>query len=176
MKLVSSNDSSTAQKTIIRAVKIYREEADVAAALGVLSQLRGIGPATASLLLAVHEPGKVIFFGDEVYHWLYCNGKIQAAKYNVKEYIGLYESATTLAARLNVSMLQIEKVAYVLMKQDQYPRPSNENSSGGSVELVSQPKKTNTYKSTAKRKSISHAREDELNTPRRSKRSRMGKK
>ncbi|KAJ2905706.1 hypothetical protein MKZ38_004573 [Zalerion maritima] len=121
MKLVSSNDPSATEDTIGRGVRLFREKKDIASALTVLCELRGIGPATASLLLAVHEPENVIFFGDEVFYWLCCNGKVQSAKYSAKEYVALHGKASEVAGRLGVTMVQIEKVAYVVMKQDEYP-------------------------------------------------------
>ena len=38
------------------------------------SILRGVGPATASLVLSVAFPMDVPFFGDEVFEWL-CGGE-----------------------------------------------------------------------------------------------------
>lgn len=121
MKLVSSNDPTTAKKTVERAIGMFKDGADVDKALSVLCELRGIGPATASLLLAVHEPSQVIFFGDEVFYWLCCGGKAQSAKYNMKEYVTLHDKATALAKNLDASMMDIEKVAYVVLKQNEYP-------------------------------------------------------
>lgn len=69
MKLVSSNDPETVKDTIGKAVSLYRDKSDVSGALQILTQLKGIGPATASLLLAVHDADKVIFFADEAFYW-----------------------------------------------------------------------------------------------------------
>ncbi len=129
MNLVTANDSSATKTTIKQAIQTYRgassspaddklpSAAVIAAALATLTKLRGIGPATASLLLTVHDPERVIFFSDEAFYWLCCGGKDSTIKYNNKEYVLLREKATELVERLDVPATDVEKVAYVLMKQ-----------------------------------------------------------
>lgn len=117
MSLVSSNTPEVARKTVQEAIALYKKEEDVDKAVGVLTNLRGVGPATASLLLTVHDPTRVIFFSDEAFHWLCCEGKKAPIKYNAKEYRQLRLRADELANRLGVSATDIEKVSYVLMKQ-----------------------------------------------------------
>jgi len=105
----------------------------VSAALAILTKrLRGIGPATASLLLAVHDPARVIFFADEAFLWL-CSGsgpgsgpgpgsgksssaKLPAIKYSAAEYALLYGRARALGVRLGVRAVDVEKVAFVLVR------------------------------------------------------------
>ncbi|OLN84310.1 hypothetical protein CCHL11_05957 [Colletotrichum chlorophyti] len=118
MKFVSSNDSSTVQQTVQEAIDKYRETLDLSAVLSTLTKLKGIGPATASLLLSVHHPKKVIFFSDEAYYWLCNKGQKASLKYNTKEYGSLDVEARKLMKRLGVSAMDVEKVAYVLFKQD----------------------------------------------------------
>lgn len=117
MKLVTSNDAAFASETIEAAITQYRKDRDVSAALGILTKLKGIGPATASLLLSVHDPDGVIFFSDEAFYWLCCGGKKSPIKYNAKEYEALRSEAAVLVKKLGVSATDVEKVAYVLMKQ-----------------------------------------------------------
>ena len=117
MKLVSSNEPAVAKTTVQRAIELYRESADVSAALAVLTELKGIGPATASLLLAVHDPQNVVFFADEAFYWLCCGGTKGLIKYNVKEYKMLCERAQKLARRLGATAVDVERVAFVLMRQ-----------------------------------------------------------
>ncbi|WQF87185.1 hypothetical protein CDEST_12199 [Colletotrichum destructivum] len=117
MKLVLSNDSSTVQATTKEAIEKYRDAADLSAALNILTKLKGIGPATASLLLAVHYPENILFFSDEAYYWLCNKGQKASLKYNIKEYESLNAEARKLMKRLDVSATDIEKVAYVLFKQ-----------------------------------------------------------
>lgn len=130
MGLASSNPAAAAQTTISSAVKAYRasspaasssspSDASIATALAALTKLRGIGPATASLLLTVHDPARVIFFSDEAFYWLCCGGKAGASiKYNNKEYEQLRQAANKLVKRLGVGATDVEKVAYVLFKRD----------------------------------------------------------
>lgn len=118
MKLVSSNDSSTAEKTVKEGVEAYQGVSDLSASLNILTRLKGIGPATASLLLAVHYPEQVLFFSDEGYYWLCNKGQKASLKYNMKEYESLSAEARKLMKRLDVSAMDIEKVAYVLLKQE----------------------------------------------------------
>lgn len=117
MKLVSSNDSSSVEDIIQEAVELYRKSSNISGALKILTKLRGIGPATASLLLAVLDPDRVIFFADEAYYWLCCGGKQADIKYNAKEYEDLSARAHELCKRLNVRAVDVEKVAYVMMRR-----------------------------------------------------------
>ncbi|KAL8387871.1 hypothetical protein RB595_009612 [Gaeumannomyces hyphopodioides] len=119
MKLVSQNDPSTAENTVKEAVEAYAKNGDATQAIEALSKLRGIGPATASLLLAVHDPDKVIFFADEAYWWLCCGGRKSSIKYNIKEYQSLERATRLLAARLGVRAVEVERVAFVLMKHEE---------------------------------------------------------
>ncbi|KAI1378799.1 hypothetical protein F4677DRAFT_443285 [Hypoxylon crocopeplum] len=117
MKLVSSNDEALVERTIQEAMEGYWETRDVSQALNKITKLRGVGPATASLLLSVHDPSRVIFFSDEAFYWLCCDGQKSPIKYNAKEYQELNAAAQTLVKRLEVDATDVEKVAYVLMKE-----------------------------------------------------------
>jgi hypothetical protein len=90
-----------------------------------LAKLRGIGPATASLILAVYDSDSAIFFGDEVFRWLCWSEPQKGASgwgrkiaYNASEYKTLDKLASTLTARLNVEAVEVEKVGYVLGKEN----------------------------------------------------------
>ncbi|OHE97433.1 hypothetical protein CORC01_07215 [Colletotrichum orchidophilum] len=125
MKFVSSNDSSTVAETIQESIESYRSTSNLSAALGILAKLKGIGPATASLLLAVHFSERVMFFSDEGYYWLCNKGQKASLKYNMKEYESLNIEVGKLMRRLDVSALDVEKVAYVLLKQEgSEPKPA----------------------------------------------------
>ncbi|KUI70924.1 hypothetical protein VM1G_06119 [Cytospora mali] len=126
MKLVSSNDESFVEGTIKNALDLYKKPSDTPAALNVLTKLKGIGPATASLLLAVHDPDNVIFFSDEAFYWLCRDGKRESIKYNAKEYKELSEKARDLTSRLKVSAVDVERVAYVLMNNVGSESPATE--------------------------------------------------
>lgn len=135
MKLVSDNASSFVKDTIRNAIQTYRKaKRNPQPALDVLVKLRGIGPATASLLLNVHDPNQVIFFSDEAFYWL-CGGMQKVPlKYNAKEYVALREAAAKLQKRLDVSATDVEKVAYVLFKApDAEPSKSTPSGRKGSA-------------------------------------------
>lgn len=123
MKLVSSNNPVDAEDIVKQAFETYGKDANVEATLGILTKLRGIGPATASLLLAVHDASRVIFFADEAFWWLCCEGKQSPIKYNAKEYRELCSKVDALRSRLGVGASDVEKVAYVLMKKPAQPEP-----------------------------------------------------
>lgn len=48
---------------------------------------------------------------------LCCNGSKGPIKYNAKEYIALTENAQVVAKRLGVRAVDVERVAFVLMRQ-----------------------------------------------------------
>lgn len=117
MKLVSSNDSAVVNETISKAMTAYWERTDASAAVDAFAKLKGIGPATASLLLSVHDPERVLFFSDEAFYWLCCRGRKSPIKYSAKEYRDLSAAAQDMEERLRVSAVDIEKVAYVLINK-----------------------------------------------------------
>jgi hypothetical protein len=101
-------------------------EGEVKAALAVLTRLKGVGPATASLLLSVKDPDGTPFFGDELCRWACWDAKSgwkQEIKYTEKVYLLLWKRVQELRARLKqddgrmIGALEVEKVAYVLGKQ-----------------------------------------------------------
>jgi hypothetical protein len=130
MKLVSSNDAVFAKETVQEALNTYKKTSDASAAIGILTKLKGIGPATASLLLAVHDPRRVIFFADEAFYWLCCGGKKDPIKYNAKEYAALNAQAQTLCKRLGVQAVDVERVAFVLLRQTGPTSPQESKDKG----------------------------------------------
>ncbi|EFQ25552.1 uncharacterized protein GLRG_00696 [Colletotrichum graminicola M1.001] len=169
MKLVSSNDSSAVEDTVKKAIDNYRDMADLSAALNILTKMKGIGPATASLILAVHYPQKVLFFSDEAYYWLCNKGQKASLKYSMKDYEHLDSQASKLLKRLGVGAMEVEKVAYVLLKQEgSIPKPTPDSPST-SVKTTSKPKQSAPVK---KRKSVEDSLEDKVPL-RRSKRGKV---
>lgn len=106
---------------------------DVSGALKTLCSLRGIGPATASLLLSCADPERVPFFSDELYRWMLWDGADvgkgtgwgRKIGYTDKEYAALREAVGGFLERAEgdvcgeVGALDMEKVAYVLGKSGQ---------------------------------------------------------
>jgi hypothetical protein len=121
MKLVTSNEPEAVKSTIDAALAAYQDKPDVQQTVNILTRLKGIGPATASLLLSVHDPEKVIFFSDEAFYWLCCGGRAGPIKYDKKEYAELHLKAGKVVQRLGVSPIDVEKVAYVLFKHGDLP-------------------------------------------------------
>ena len=138
MNLVSSNDTTTVSRVIEDALKTYQDAADPSAAVDILTKLKGIGPATASLLLSVHDSEHVLFFSDEAFYWLCCGGKKSPIKYNKKEYSALGERARELMERLGVRAVDIEKVAYVVVNQPtESSEPKDEKKASPETKLTS---------------------------------------
>ncbi|RYP17923.1 hypothetical protein DL765_004242 [Monosporascus sp. GIB2] len=150
MKLVSSNDGATVRDVIQQAMKQYWANRNASEALGAIAKLKGIGPATASLLLSVHDPDHIIFFSDEAFWWLCCDGKKSPIKYNAKEYMELNTAAQSVIGRLQVKATDVEKVAYVLMRQES-PNTTSVDGEGVSLSQTN-PAATDSPKVLAKRK------------------------
>lgn len=98
-----------------------------AKAITTLTKLRGIGPATASLLLSCYDPIQVPFFSDELYRYLHWSdakskGWDRKISYTMKEYKDLWQKMQDIRNRVEkesgqvVGAIEIEKVAYVLAK------------------------------------------------------------
>jgi len=116
--LVRSNSGEKAKSSTAEAFELYaKDSSNLKPVIEKLSELKGIGPATASLLLAVHDPENVIFFSDEAFQWLTSPSK--KPTYNFKEFDALFTKAKELIAKLKVSPIDIEKVAYVITKENE---------------------------------------------------------
>lgn len=90
----------------------------VTSALAAASVPKGIGPATAALLLSVFSPRHVPFFEDELHAWIFPgHAKL---KYNIKEYTTMVEEVWSLMDRLNdegteeVKAWMLEKAGFVI--------------------------------------------------------------
>jgi hypothetical protein len=120
LALVQSNSANDIQDTTKAAFKLLP---DAISALKVLVALKGIGPATASLLLSVAAPDTMPFFSDELFRWCMWDeagspgGWQRKIKYNAKEYEILLEKVDALVKRLGVRAVDAEQVAWVLGKE-----------------------------------------------------------
>jgi hypothetical protein len=86
-------------------------------------KLKGIGPATAALLLSTYEPEELPFFSDELFRWAFWKDAPgsrwdRKIKYSLKEYRDLVARVDELRDRLGKGALEAEKVAYVLGKRE----------------------------------------------------------
>lgn len=91
--------------------------------LNILTKLKGIGPATAALLLSTSDPEALPFFSDELFCWAFWENKSgsrwdRKIKYSLKEYKELVAKTDEMRKRISRSAIDIEKVAYVLGKED----------------------------------------------------------
>ncbi|KAM0803730.1 hypothetical protein BDR22DRAFT_839743 [Usnea florida] len=127
-KLVASNSATDVRATTKSAFEVYEaHKEDYDKSITALSKLKGIGPATASLLLSSYDPMAIPFFSDEIYRYvLWEEAKLKGwdrkINYTIKEYRALFERVAALRKRLEeasgeiVSAVHIEKAAYVLGK------------------------------------------------------------
>jgi len=126
-KLVESNTDETVEQCTRKAFKTYEKDNDQwdKVVVTLAKELRGVGPATASLLLNTFDSEKVPFFSDELFRWVMFsegkgNGWDRKIKYSAKEYQDLYRRVELLRERLGkesdktITSVQVEMVAYVL--------------------------------------------------------------
>lgn len=129
-KLVESNTDETVEQCTREAFETYEKHDDQwdKVVVTLAKGLRGVGPATASLLLNTYNSEKVPFFSDELFRWVMFskgkgNGWDRKIKYSAKEYQELYKRVGTLRERLGkesektITSVQVEMVAYVLGKR-----------------------------------------------------------
>ncbi|KAL9591745.1 MAG: hypothetical protein Q9179_007413 [Wetmoreana sp. 5 TL-2023] len=143
--LVASNSIGEIRKTTSSAFSVFSssDEPNPSKAISTLSKLKGIGPATASLLLSCYDPTTIPFFSDELFRWLHwendsddkqkdskkrmssdkTSGRHRKINYTAKEYASVYEKTTTVRQRLSkeskkdVKAVDVEKAAYGLLKE-----------------------------------------------------------
>ena len=127
-KLVAGNNANEIRTITHKAFADYNaDNSRFAESVTTLAKLRGIGPATASLLLSCYDPVKVPFFSDELFRYLQWSdakskGWDRKINYSMKEYKDLFQRVQRLRERLEkesgevVKALDIEKFAYALAK------------------------------------------------------------
>ncbi|KAI9875961.1 MAG: hypothetical protein M1830_007676 [Pleopsidium flavum] len=128
-QLVASNSGEDIERTTREAFKTYASNPDdYAVSIKKLATLKGIGPATASLLLSVYDPENAPFFADELFRWICWDEKSgwgRKIKYDVKEYKELFEGVKAVRTRLTgdggggegVGAADLEKGAFVLGRE-----------------------------------------------------------
>jgi hypothetical protein len=157
--LVQSNTESAVQETTQKAYDAlsFQWSPDYPSplpALKILVGLKGVGPATASLLLSVLRPKEIPFFSDELFRWCAWDagkgkegeGWERKIKYNTKEYEVVVTKVNELRMRLGKGMgtergevtgtdlvgwaVHVEKVAWVLGKEGLDVNSDEENEAG----------------------------------------------
>lgn len=124
-KLVDQNSDDDIASTTRDGFDSFAQDphANIKSSLTKLTELKGIGPATASLLLSVYDPAQAPFFSDELFRWVFWEDKKgdgwdRKFKYTPKEYLELFEKIQQAQKRLEgVKAVELEKVAYVLGKR-----------------------------------------------------------
>lgn len=131
-QLVASNSAEDIKKTIQTAFQLYAN-GEPEKLLPTLAALKGVGPATASLVGASYDPANLPFFSDELFRWAHWDGQGEGIKkvgqgwkraigYTAKEYRSLCERVAIARKRLReegreTPAIEMEKVAYVLGKE-----------------------------------------------------------
>ena len=124
LHLIAANNENTVVDTTTAAFATD----DVKAAFEQLcSGLRGVGPATASYVLAAHRPTQVPVFSDEGFRWIVYYGGIIGPgsalpspwgckiKYSQAEYWDYYEKASAVVSRLQLESCEdVERAGFVL--------------------------------------------------------------
>ncbi|KAL9097222.1 MAG: hypothetical protein Q9165_000649 [Trypethelium subeluteriae] len=186
LQLIKSNaDKEVIESTkeafecISKALRTDRSD-DIERPINCLTKLRGVGPATASLILSCYDQSRFPFFSDELYRWLHWDeekgiGWDRKLKYTKGEYEGLYEMVHSDNRGLrregldgqNITALELEQAAYVLGKRAKGLKPTKGEKDGD--ESVSEKRQT------LKRKTANREEPDE-EKPRQLRRSAEPKK
>jgi hypothetical protein len=132
--MIRKNSAESVAEATSSAVKVFNSgsgtgKTDLEAsasqkALDAVSVLTGVGPATASLILAAYYPKDIPFFEDEMFQWLCSDTWKQKGKlaYDKKEYAQLFQKVWELRERLgrnDVHIVDIEKASFVIMHDNQ---------------------------------------------------------
>ncbi|KAI9843657.1 MAG: hypothetical protein M1838_002515 [Thelocarpon superellum] len=129
LQLAESNAPTTVKDTTRNAFARFASVADPAEALKTLSSLKGVGPATASLLLSIFDPTTIPFFSDECFRWVMYDepgrgrGWDRKIKYDAREYADYLTQVQALRTRLageagrDVSAQDVERVGFVVGKE-----------------------------------------------------------
>lgn len=122
--MVQKNSEDEVEEQISKAAKVLNHTSDeqdfntrIVSALDIVCKLKGVGPATGSLVLSILDP-RVPFFEDELFYWLNQRHSTKL-KYDKKEYKLLLDRVLELERDNKVTADVLEKTAYVLMHEGQ---------------------------------------------------------
>jgi len=96
--LVQMNTPRVVMNETKKAFRALEKKKDIEAAVAALSNLKGVGPAMASAVLAAGAPEVAPFMADEV---LWAMPDIEGIDYTMKEYLKLVEKTKACVERLN---------------------------------------------------------------------------
>ena len=129
MSTINTNTADVVRATTRDAFAAYESDKDnFAEAITLISTLKGVDLATASLFLSCYDPAYISFFSDDLYRYLHWEdvkfkGWDRRIYYTMKEYKELHGSCQSMRQQLekesgkSVSVIDIEKVAYALAKR-----------------------------------------------------------
>ena len=89
----------------------------IISALDHVCKLKGVGPATGTLILSIFNPQIVPFFEDELFYWL-CPEYTAKLKYDKKEYKLLLAKVLNIVQSKSVDAKMLEQAAYVVINAD----------------------------------------------------------
>lgn len=127
-KLVAENSLDEVRTLTRDAFSSYEaDNTTYAKSVTALSKLKGLGPATASLILACYDSVHIPFFSDELFRYMHwedakSGGWDRKINYSMKEYKDLFERVQALRKRLEkesgqvVKAIDVEKCSYALAK------------------------------------------------------------
>ncbi|RPA86205.1 hypothetical protein BJ508DRAFT_372972 [Ascobolus immersus RN42] len=118
-------DEEAVKATTKRAFKLIESptpsKEEIAAGAKELSTLKGIGPATASYLLAAYRPSVVPVFSDEAFRWVFYNPLAGAGeawdrkiKYDLNEYTEFVDEVLHIAEYHKKNENEVEMIGFVL--------------------------------------------------------------
>ncbi|KAG8532829.1 uncharacterized protein KY384_002707 [Bacidia gigantensis] len=123
-----------------------------------IAKLKGVGPATASLLLSCFDHENIPFFSDEMFRWIHfedagVKGWDRKIGYTMKEYKSLLGKVSDLRTKLKdgetiVTALEIEQAATVIFSERM--KQPLEESLGNEEEEASKPS------SSKKKRTVKH--------------------
>jgi len=126
LHLIDSNPPASVVSATTEAFSILGKgvtvEGGLAAAVKAASKLKGVGPATATYVLAAFKPKDVPVFSDDGYRWVMWEegkgrGWDRVIKYTEKEYVGYFQGVDEVKERLKVNGEDVERCGFVLGKE-----------------------------------------------------------
>jgi hypothetical protein len=126
LHLIDSNPPASVVSATTEAFSILGKsvtlEEGLAPAIKAASKLKGVGPATATYVLAAFRPKDVPVFSDDGYRWVMWEegkgrGWDKVIKYTEKEYIGYFQGVGEVKERLKVNGEDVERCGFVLGKE-----------------------------------------------------------
>ena len=152
-KLVAGNSEERIHRTTKDAFAAYGNiRENYTKAIKILCVLKGIGAATASLLLSCYDPVNMPFFSDELYRYALWGdakhyGWDRNINYNPTSYRDLIEEFEDIQNRLRkkkgktIKAIDLEKVAYVIAKEAQQEAAASKNDHLEEIERPPSPKR-----------------------------------